>query len=491
MNADQDIVILHSSLDDEPIEGSVHGWISNFKRFLDTLFFQLTRSNPTIHAFTENNVNQSLVDNAEVCICVISEHFIEERVLINSVKAFNMNHMDNMMANGRPVLFKVLKYPVDTDEVLPEISNIETYDFFQYDSLSGEVIEYKKFFGGSTERSYWMKLVDMAYDIIEVLFALSDDKQTTDNQISVQREKTVYLASTGVDVVIQRDIIKRELIRHGYNVLPIHSLPKEAKALEEMVENDIKKCRMSIHLVGEDYGYKPKGSDLSVIDIQNKIATKHTRKVHEKNVKGESELKFNRLIWLSPNFKNVSERQKIFIEDLKTDAAMLDEAEVLQIPLQELKSIVREELLTGGRFKIKRDSHIEDNQEDQDRGKLVYLIFDKNDAEGSHRISETLKEQGYNVISAVHEGDLVDLRYLHQENLRRCDATLIYTGEANENWIKIKLLDLLKAPGFGRNKPMKAKALLIDNQRDLDLDKLKINNTMVLQNDLKPFLEKI
>ena len=122
--------------------------------------------------------------------------------------------------------------------------------------------------------------------------------------------------------------MKRELLRHGYKVFPNHSLPKEAGALESMVKDDLSKCCLSIHLIGEDYGYKPKGSELSVVDLQNQIAAKHTRDVAEFNEKSENKEKFSRLIWLSPDLKNVSERQKIFIEDLKSDAASLEEAEV-------------------------------------------------------------------------------------------------------------------------------------------------------------------
>ncbi len=172
-------------------------------------------------------------------------------------------------------------------------------------------------------------MVDLAYDVIHVLES-TKGKGILDGKPQIEKDKTVYLASTGVDMVIQRDIIKRELLRHGYRVLPEHSLPKEVKLLELMVREDLAKCRLSIHLVGEDYGYKPKGSDLSIVDIQNRMAGDHTLEVIEKNEKSRDKELFSRLIWLSPDLKNVSERQKIFVEDLKSDAASLDEAEVLQ-----------------------------------------------------------------------------------------------------------------------------------------------------------------
>ncbi|MEM6829311.1 MAG: hypothetical protein AAF551_02265, partial [Bacteroidota bacterium] len=210
----------------------------------------------------------------------------------------------------------------------------------------------------------------------------------------------------------------------------------------------------------------------------------------------EKEL-FSRLIWVSPDLKNVTERQKIFIEDLKSDAAALEEAEVLQITLQELKTIIREELVTGGRFKKKEIKGLIDKKEG-DPSKLIYLIADRRDVNSAEEIQTYLTKKGFNVVAPSYEGDLVDLRYVHQENLRRCDASIIYFGESTEEWIRTKFQDLLKAPGFGRNKPMVAKAIYFDGKREVNLEHYEKNNTMILGNvkgfapeQLEPFIAKM
>src|SRR5690606_2369456 len=138
------------------------------------------------------------------------------------------------------------------------------YDFYQIDALTGEPQEFKRFFGNEAERSYWMKMVDMAYDIYQIQGKLIEAGavKTDDSGKDIGKDKTIYLANSGVDMIIQRDIIKRELFRHGYRVLPDQSLPKEVHALEAMIKQDLDKCCLSIHLVGEDYGYKPVGSEL-------------------------------------------------------------------------------------------------------------------------------------------------------------------------------------------------------------------------------------
>jgi len=321
-------------------------------------FYQITRKSPELVLMDEQSFDASSLSDFSVILCVMTENLEKDRPVVEVINQYGkiLKKSNRMVADGVARFFKVLKKPFDCDDAFPELEDVIPYDLYLIDRLTGDTQEFTRFVGNDAERSYWMKLVDMAYDIHHVIQA--NDKTESDSAYEdIPRDKTVYLASTGVDMVIQRDMIKRELIRHGYKVLPDHSLPKESKALDRMIRDDLDRCRLSIHMVGEDYGYKPKGSELSVVDIQNRVASNHTYQMVDKNkdLKDAEKEPFSRLIWVSPDLKNITERQKIFIEDLKSDAAALEEAEVLQIPMQELKSIIRDELVTGGRFKVKRE----------------------------------------------------------------------------------------------------------------------------------------
>ncbi|MEM9896998.1 MAG: DUF4062 domain-containing protein [Bacteroidota bacterium] len=496
------IAILYSDKDDELIAGGINGWVSNFQRFLDTLMQQISRASLQIDMINEEEFNEKVLLEYNCLLVVTTENLVAQSNICTALDllAKRLKKADDLIVGGVSRIFKVLKKPYSAEEALPELEDLISYDFFLIDPLTGDPQEFTRFFGSDAERSYWMKLVDMAYDITHVLNTKPGSKK--DDLAAIPREKTVYLASTGVDMVIQRDIIKRELIRHGYKVLPDHSLPKEIKSLERMVRDDLDRCRLSIHLIGEDYGYKPKGSDLSVVDIQNRIASDHTHQMADKNKELSQEEKqpFSRLIWVSPDLNNISERQKIFIEDLKSDAASLEEAEVLQIQLQELKSIIREELVTGGRLNAKRYGRVGSAEKKKEASaKIIYLIADKRDVKQIDEVRNYLSKKGFTVVAPTYEGDLVDLRYIHQENLRRCDASLIFYGEASQEWINTKLQDLLKAPGFGRDKPIQAKGVYFKAKREIDTGHFERNNALILGNrdeafepdDLTPFLTKI
>ncbi|PIB35820.1 hypothetical protein BFP72_10665 [Reichenbachiella sp. 5M10] len=496
MEFEYDILLAYHTLDDQPIGGGEKGWVTNFYRFLSTLVEQVSGRPSKIKLVNENDSHVDLYNSSATLVAIFSKDFLNNPTLINGVNLFASSAKENgsLQLGGISRLYKVIKFPIDVDEYLPDYSDILSYDFYQIDSLTGEPQEFRRFFGNEAERSYWMKMVDMAYDIHQVQQKLAELSTEQSSVAEIEKDKTIYLANSGVDMIIQRDIVKRELIRHGYRVLPDQSLPKEVHSLEVAVKRDLESCCLSIHLIGEDYGYTPRGSELSVVDIQNKIASQYTYEVHEKNKKKRGGDKFSRLIWLSPDLKNVTERQKIFIEDLKSDAAALDEAEVLQIPLQELKSIIREELVTGGRFKAKE---IHEDRSLPDEGNIIYLICDQLDVESSQPIAGYLKEKGYNVVTTLFEGKLMDLRYLHQENLRRCDASLIYFGKSSEDWMKTKLQDLLKAPGFGRTKPMKVTAIFAEDMDKVEQQNVQLTRTMILGGSgftpgaLDPFLAKL
>ncbi len=497
MKLKREILLCYNSQDDQTLEGDQRGWVSNFHRFFVTLLSQINKDVPEVKLVSEDEIETVSLDSVAAVMVVETSALVSNGSFIKKLNDFGKQAKkeDLFFVDGLPRLFKVHKAPFEDEGDLSEFQDLISYDFYMIDTLSGEAVEFKRFFGNDAERGYWMKLIDMAYDISKILQATT---QTKSKEEDIPLEKTVYLASTGVDMLIQRDVVKRELIRHGYKVLPNHILPKEAKLLEAMVKEDLHKCRLSIHMVGEDYGYRPTGSDLSVVDIQNRLASAHTQEMaaHNKKANEKDKKPFSRLVWLSPDLSNVTERQKIFIEDLKSEAATLDEAEVLQITLQELKGIIREELVTGGRFKV--DNNLSGYKIKDDGSKVIYVIHDKEDKKGSKPLQDYLAKQGYSVVAPSFEGDLVDIRYVHQENLRKCDASIIYYGNANEEWIKAKLQDLLKAPGFGREKQLQAKAVYMEGSKEGDLIHFEKNNTMVLglngnfsPDHLKPFLNKI
>jgi hypothetical protein len=464
-----DVLIVFADRDNEPHSKAELGWVSQFKKFLELMLTQVLGEKPNILLKGEyDNMTDPNLDNTGVLVTVLSQDFIKSGRCLDHVEAFYK--IVSNAPRGRNRLFKVFKTPLTILEQPPRLRELLGYEMYQLDPESGEIREYTDYFSTEAERQYWMKMVDLTYDIYETLLSLKNEYRR--NEVNIFKRKTIYLAETGHDLSVQRNIIKRELQRHGYNVLPNQTLPGTLKDLDEST--------LSIHLIGSAYGEIPEGSERSVVDVQNRLAAEKTATARQ------NKQEFSRLIWIAPNLAHASERQKAFIENIKRDVEAQEGAEILQTSLEDFKNIMREELVDAGEKQIL----------DETGGRAIYLMHDRIDHQEVKPYIELLQRSGFKVLVPEFEGELLELRQKHIDNLRNLDAAIIYKGKVNEQWVRMKALDLLKAPGFGRKKPILAKAIVAP-PGSVNAETFKSQNLRVIEGDqqrsiesLKAFLEE-
>lgn len=473
MAFDIDVLIVYADRDNETTTKNELGWVSQFKKFLELMLTQVLGEKPKILLKGEyDNITSPKLDNAAVLVSLLSKDFIQSGQCLDHIEVFTKAIEASVKNRNR--IFKVFRSPLSVQEQPPRLRELLGYEMYQLDPDSGEIREYTDYFSTEAERQYWMKMVDLAYDIYETLLFLKDQTSPTEVK-NIYKRKTIYLAETGHDLTVQRNIIKRELQRHGYNVLPSQTLPGTFNELENHVRKDIDECTMSIHLIGSAYGEIPVNSDKSVVDIQNKLAA------DKSNQQKERKQEFTRLIWISPNLTHASERQKAFIENIKRDVEAQEGAEILQTPLEDFKNIMREELVES------RDKKIIDEV----GGRSIYFMHDKIDHNDIKPYVDLLEKSGFKVLMPEFTGELLDLRQKHIENLRILDAAIIYKGKVNEQWVRMKALDLLKAPGFGRKKPIVAKAILTTPGAITNTEGFKSQNLRVIEGDQQRSLESL
>jgi hypothetical protein len=477
MQFDIDVLIVFADKDNESSENQP-GWVTQFKRFLELMLGQVLGSKPNVLLKGEHDsITSPNLDNTGVLVPILSENFIKSGGCLDNVEAFHK--LSESHAERGLRLFKVFKSPLSVQEQPPRLRELLGYEMYQIDPESGDVREYTDYFSTEAERQYWMKMVDLTYDIYDTLFCIKH-QQAAKEPVAFRR-KTIYLAETGHDLSVQRNIIKRELQRHGYNVLPNQTLPGTVGELERIVNRDLEQSTLSIHLIGSAYGEIPEGSQKSVVDHQHRLAA-------EKSIRArEEDREFTRLIWIPSNLANASERQKTFIENIKRDVEAQEGVEILQTSLEDFKNIMREELLEA----VERTHLTESNE------KSIYVIHDKIDHDDVAPFIDMLRKSGFDVLVPEFEGELLELRQKHIDNLRRLDGAIIYKGKVNEQWVRMKALDLLKAPGFGRKKPIVAKAILARPESGLNMETFRAQNLRVIEADqsaspdsLKSFIQE-
>jgi len=287
--------------------------------------------------------------------------------------------------------------------------------------------------------------------------------------------ESIYLAETSFDLRDERDIIRRELQQRGYPVLPDRSLPSDAATFKKVVRDYLSRSRLSIHLVGDNYGDTPKGETKSLVVLQNELAQEQSLKPG-----------FSHLIWIPPGVKGQDVKQREFIESLNRESGSQQRFDLLHNSLEELKSFI-EETLTNRKPRPPAASP---------GGPLhIYLICDQQDLPSVLPIRDYLYDKGYEAILPAMTGGEAEVREDHKDNLITCDACLIYYGAANEFWVRSKLRDLQKSAGYGRTKPMIERTVYLASPQTPDkinyrtLDATVIRNFDVFDPDLlKPFL---
>lgn len=471
-----DVLINYAEADNQVSNEMDEGWVSTFKHFLELMLEQVLGEKPNIVLKSESDtLSGANLKEVATLITILSSEFTSSGKCLDNLEGFAKLTADS--DSNR--IFKVFRNPITPEQQPEKIRGLTGYRMYRMDIDTGRAMDFKDYFDHEATGTYWMNIVDIAFDIHETLLIL-DNSQTSIKNIT--KRKTIFLAETSHDMLVQRNIIKRELQRHGYKILPAHPLPRVFNTLDKTVKDLLSKSDISVHLIGAAYGEIPDGSDLSVVDIQNKLAIDRTA--------GDNN--FDRMVWITPHLRSASEKQITFIENIKRDSDVASNTEILQTPLEDFKNIMRADIIEGGLDKKKKLNTFEDNS----NGKMsIYLIHDKIDSADADHLKSLLEQKGYNVLLPAFKGELLDVRQQHINNLRMFDGALIYHKQVNPQWVRMKVLDLLKAPGFGRKKPMLGRGLISTLKADFNNYEQQgitiIDNDKNMDKSVEAFLEEI
>jgi len=428
--------------------GVAKDWTASFRRFLELLLTRLSGEKVSLNEISAQDLDvKAIYTPYTMLVPVISDDLLQSPNFNEEIKTFHeraINKGYNSISwNSR--IFKVLREPQKAHYLLDYLSNSRSYDFFHFNAGSDEPVIYDDFTGPTSEKTFWMRLYDLAYDVFKVM----DSMKNSENELSAITKTlnpiTIFLAEVGADLHSQRDTLKRELIRNGYRVLPEKAMPKDVDSMMKGVKADLAQSNLAIHLVGTDYG-KIEGTNSSIIELQNRLATEHYNTLEK--LDADVSMNFGRIVWISPESLNLSVKQRLFIDNLRKDSESTHKVELLETSIEELKGLVLNKIQKG------LDQHEKNKEEEVVVKKTIYLIHDQPEGEKCKVIEDFLRRNGYDVVTTSFEGNPDELRATHAENLKKCDATLIYYGKENDGWIRSKQKELLKSMGMGRVKPM-------------------------------------
>lgn len=471
---ERDLFISYASLDDLSIKKGGHGWVNNFQKALEMRLSQLLGEKPRVWRAPKLQGSDvlslkpdNLMSKTAVMLPILSPRYIKSEWCMKELREFyeNSNGGISDKIDRKSRIFKLIKAAVPYDDHPRVITDNLAYEFYIIDSATGKANELNQDSRGELDQIYWARLDDIAHDICDVLEKIS---RIEEKDIPPPEEKLkIYLAETCSELKEQRDMIRRELNEAGYEVLPEYRLSSNAAEFKESVDQLLDECILSIHLVGGSYGPVPKGSQRSIVEVQNEIAVTKSK---TRNLP--------RLIWLLPDSDEAltDERQKRFVHLVRRDAETQYGADMFETSLEDIKYAIDDKLenIKSGLKTLKETGEKECKKEEEKEAPApmkagertgappqIYLICDKRDLDHITELEDFLYSSEFDVVLPAFEGEEEDLIRDHLENLKCCDAAVIYYGAGNDLWMRSISRDFRKIAGYGRTRPLLGRAIYL------------------------------
>jgi hypothetical protein len=478
--------ISYAHIDNQYFQGGNRGWIDLLHERLEVRLAQLLGKPPRIwrdrrlkgyEVFDETIVIE--LSRSAILISVVSPRYIDSESCRSEVENFFRlaNQTGGVQLGDKRRVFRVVKTHVPFEQHPTGLRDLLPYEFYERNEASGRVYEFDHEISGQGDKDkrYWNKFEDLAWDLHELIKYLESPNPNTSSSGA-----TIYLAETTSDLSGERDRVRRELAQYGHSVLPDKALPLEASALKSAVRDYLQRSRLSVHFIGEHYGIIPEMEhDRSVVRMQQELA-----------VERGDDAQFSRLIWMPPGLQPKDERQQKFVLDLQNSFTSHNGSELLQVKLEDLKTIIQS--------KLTQKPKSEPVVSVQASAVRIYLVCDQQDAVAVEPLRNSLLDQGYETILPLSEGSDAEVFEDHKENLLLCDAVLIFQGRASEGWLRMKLRELLKLPGYGRTTPLLSKSIYIGAPESAPKERFKTLEALVIRNysefdpaSLEPFIARI
>jgi hypothetical protein len=469
MNFEHDIFISYGTAGRQDNQGGA-SWAHLFCHHLELVLQRLFDEKPSILLQNEllarqQQMNENPVDvfkRTGVFVVIISpEDFGSENYLNELNQIFEAVYPlpeENQMRNR---IFKIMTLPV-RDEEEPEMLKTELqYDFFEINRYNKKPLTYVLENDQVPDDKFWSKLVDLAYEIFNSLQELKEPGKA----VSMGSDhRAIFLAETSFDQQENRDILKRELRHLGYKVLPVLSIPGDSEHARTVIEENVRQSVVSIHMMGAYYGEFIKNAKYSLIDFQARVV-KDFIESKEKCPKPYQ------IIWIPSDLKTTDQRQSLYLKRIKREETQ-KKTEIIEAPLEVFKTIVNNKL-----SELAYTPPVT-----SEPGYSLYLICEEPEMPNLLDYMNLIQNRGFRIITNAPSAKEYYSITEHIGILKKADAVIIYKGNSSMEWLNSKIRDLVKIPGFGKEKPFKAIGIF-SPQKTTDKSLLFLRNVTVIWNE--------
>ncbi|MBP1668117.1 MAG: hypothetical protein H6Q21_483 [Bacteroidetes bacterium] len=469
MNFEHDIFISYGAAGKQDNQDGA-AWAQLFCNHLDVVLQRLFDEKPSVLLQNElltrqQQMNENPVDvfkKTGVFVVIISPEDIGSddymKELGRIYEAVYPSPGDNQTRNR---IFKVLTLPLQDEKELELMKAELRYNFYEINRYNKKPLTYPLQGNQLPDDKFWSKLVDLAYDIYNSLQEIKEPGKVVHSE---SNHRTIFLAETSFDQQENRDILKRELRHLGYKVLPVLSIPGESEHARTVIEENVRQSVVAIHMMGAYYGEFIKNAKYSLIDFQARV-------VKEFIESKEKCLKPYQIIWIPSDLKTTDQRQSLYLKRIKRDETQ-EKTEIIEAPLEVFKTIVNNKLNELAVAPVMTS----------ETGYSLYLICEETEKPDLQDYINLIQSRGFRILTSVPAEKEYYSITEHIRLLKKADAVLIYKGDSSMEWLNSKLRDLVKVPGFGKEKPFKAIGIF-SPQKTTDKSLLFLRNVTVIWNE--------
>jgi hypothetical protein len=498
---DADVFVSYAHRDDDVVGRERQGWISQFHEDLVQQIRVYLGADARVWRdcdirnnddFERKIVNR--LSKTATFLPIISASFVNSEWCQREVKEFVAHAEKRFGVNvdgEKRRIFKVERIPTDRGILPDELQGTTTYKFF--------VDAKRPLRPNLSDRdgeAYYAQLVDLAVDVADVMKLLAKEAR----RVSVGGEaepapttRAVYVAEVTWDLQDKAAEIGRDLKSRGFSVLPDRDLPRRAQEYRTAVADLLSRCCMSVHLIGQDYGFVPEGEmEQSNIRLQHRLALARS-----------ASAAFRQVVWIAEG-QRADERQLAFLDYLREDEQANAKVELLQGGLEELKTEMYDLLAELDKPAKTEPEHTAAAPAAMDVAPSneplrVYIICERVDRRAPALVAlrRFLIAEGLEPMLPTEGNSESETLDEHREKLGYCDGCVIYFGEGSERWFEIKLNDIRKMART-RSKPILAKAIYIAAPERPEKDEIETNEAVVIRAEeafdprsLESFLAKL
>jgi hypothetical protein len=430
------INLYYSNIDNHPVsELNSGGWIDNFAQFLKIMVGQLSGRKTEIG---RSDFEKEIITNERIDLVFVSNDSLRDSSWESGVNTFLHQKIEEDMVDN---VFLIIKSQLieHAPEGLSELSHV--HEFYRNDGR-----QYHNFFNKIEEGDFWFKLGDLAYDIFSGI-----KKDLPKPPRARKGDNKVFLSECTPDLAIERMNLKRDLENMGFEISSREHASNGSFQLKSALSDALDRSDISIHLIGsvvtEDKEYRK-----SLDEIQIDLAIQ--RHMHRKLI--NTDLGSTTFVWINPDCESEDSRKEIFRNALINKIESHDEIETFRGPIEEFKGFIESRISKKTQPENLSQASFIKNADPIS----VYFIFDKRDEMEAAEMISKLRRRGFTVFNSIFNVDILAVRHVHIEFLRRFDVAVLFSLSTSSEWMNMKMLDVLKAPGLGRTEPVAGRCII-------------------------------